>query len=153
VSTDIPGGASQNWFTTNVGFTAPMEGEVYLVLKSPGPVAVDFPLEYDPATVGLTLDNDPLGVQWVIIEEIDPVLGPLYFPAISLGFLQQGDSTSYTVKFVLSQPMTVVTETGFELGLPSIGFDGAYVPIPEPGTGLLVALGTAALAAIGRRRR
>jgi hypothetical protein len=66
-----------------------------------------------------------------------------------------GDSTSILFDFVLTDPVTYVSLEGpvtVTLMLPQMIYSAAFVPVPEPATGLMVSLGLGGLAWSGRKR-
>jgi hypothetical protein len=145
-------GATQDYLVTNVTFDPDIAGDLYLVIKSVDDAVVNgFAHEYDPSTVGLDLT-----APWFIVSYYDDVLDQtLYFPTISLGDLAMGDSTAVSIDFVLTEPVSYVSLEGSltaTLMLPQLLFDGAFVPVPEPATGMMLAMGLGGLAWSGRRR-
>jgi hypothetical protein len=79
----------------------------------------------------------------------------LYFPTLSLGELAMGGITDVSVNFLLTDPVTFASLEGpvpVTLMLPQLLFDGAFIPVPEPATGLMLAMGLGGLAWSGRRR-
>lgn len=153
-----PGRASSDWTVANQR-GVDLVGDVYLLFVRPLENEVDLgnrteTVDYDPADVGLTLRNEAGGLDWVLLQGFDPVLGNLYYPAVSLGSLLDGEtSAAFRVDYVLEDPERFLNSDAlFELGLPAWQIGSAFVPIPEPATGLLVGGGLAALA-LGRRRR
>jgi len=152
------GQASSDWTVTNQR-GEDLIGDVYLLFVRPMDNEVDTGfntvlVDYDPADVGLTLSSGAGGPDWVLLEGFDPVLGNLYYPAVSLGSLLDGaTSEAFEVNYVLENPEIFLNASArFDLGLPGFQVGTAFVPIPEPSTGLLVVGGLAALA-LGRRRR
>lgn len=149
----LPAEASQDYRVVNVSFDPGIAGDLFLVIKSIDDAVVDgSSWEYDPATVGLDLTPD-----WFIVSYYDDVLDEtLYFPTLSLGDLAMGGETAVSINFLLTEPVVHVSLEGpgdtFTLMLPQLLFDGAFVPVPEPATGLMLAMGLGGLAWSGRRR-
>lgn len=155
VNVGPPGTATSDWTVTN------NRGEdldaLFLVFAKPLPNTIEVSgqnqlIDYDPVDVGLRLQAGG-GFDWVIFAV--PAGGNLYYyPAVSLGSLGDGQTTAspFQVDYILDAPQTFLDAQGFELGIPQWQILAVFVPIPEPSTASLVALGVAALAA-GRRRR
>jgi hypothetical protein len=145
-----PSGATQDYMVTNVTFDPGVSGTLYLVIKSIDDAVVNgWSHEYDPTTVGIDLTPD-----WFIVSYYDADLKQtLYFPTLSLGDLAMGEDTALSIDFVLTEPRTYVNLEGFDttLMLPQLLFDGAFI-VPEPATGLMLAMGLGGLAWGGRRR-
>jgi len=170
-----PGRATQDYTVTNDS-GPDGGGTLYLVLKSfdtaivgncillsglgdcthdyTGSLSGSSESEGTLTTVGfdLALSND-----WLLVALYDADLDEtLYFPAIDLGDLGLGDAATLPISFLLSDPKIAwVLEGASTTGvimLPQLRYDAAFVPIPEPATGLLVALGLCGLAWSGKRR-
>ncbi|HEY5658930.1 MAG TPA: PEP-CTERM sorting domain-containing protein, partial [Myxococcota bacterium] len=169
---DGPGGATENFAVTyNADAVGPdpthPEDRLLLVFKSFDSALVDTILgvyahDYlgsfsDPTatpgaltTVGFTLTPD-----WLLVSFLDDARDQtLYFPAITLGALAKGDSTSVPISFWLTNPFILpsLDGEGVQVGLPLLLYDAAFVPIPEPSSGALLALGLCGLAVRARRR-
>jgi hypothetical protein len=102
--------------------------------------------DYDPTTVGVNLTEE-----WVMISFFDSELDQtLYFPSISLDSLALQETTTVPIEFVLTEPAwtlgVVDGEFGAILMLPQMLVDGAFVPVPEPSTGVMISLGLCVLA-------
>jgi hypothetical protein len=148
VTTGDPATATSYWNVENQSGTD--LATLYLIFAAP----LDHDgVDYDPTDVGLTLQSEMGGFDWVIFEV--PFAGDLYYyPAVSLGSLGDGQTTTspFLVNYTLRNPQLTVNGEGFDLGIPQWHLLTVTTPVPEPSTALLVALGVTALAA-GRRRR
>lgn len=125
-----------------------LNGDVYLLFATSEPYSTQNGtlVSYDPENVGLTIDGSaPNGDSWVLVQTTDPVLGTLYYPAISLGSLTDGQITDpFAVNYVLRRQL--LQNVDGDLALPQLHLLMAFVPVPEPGTAALLALGLSALA-------
>ena len=151
--------ATQDYAVTNDSGPDPTDPRdtLYLVFVSMSSAVVgDDVVDYDPTTVGVNLTDE-----WVMISFFDPDVGPegqdLYFPAISLDTLALQETTTVPIEFVLTEPVWTLGVVDGELGailmLPQMLVDGAFVPIPEPSTGVMISLGLCVLAWRSRSRR
>jgi hypothetical protein len=151
---DIPFEIDSTWTVESV-FSTPLIGNAYLVFPTTDPRTIDLgsgpqTIEYEDSLVGLVLD----GAQgWALIQVSDPQLGTLFYPAISLGSLDPGQQKDVELRYHLEQLFNFPVGGGQELvPLPTLRIRFAFVPIPEPTTGLLVATGLLGLAARTRSR-
>jgi hypothetical protein len=149
-----PATGESDWTVTNQS-ADDLIGDVFLAVLLHQPyLATDvlgntFPVDYDPADlVGLDLRPED---GWVIIKHTGS-LGDLYFPAIDLGSILAGDSTSFRMRYDLVEAITGLADGGVELQLPQLQVMGTFLPIPEPSTMMLVATGLGGLVWMGRRR-
>jgi hypothetical protein len=156
VSVGPPATATSDWDVQNQSGVD--LAELFLVFAKPlaNTITVNGQTEivdYAADDVGLGLQNDVGGFDWIIFEV--PAGGDLYYyPAVSLGSLGDDQTTAspFQVDYILDNPQIFLEVNGFELGIPKWQILAVFVPVPEPSTALLVATGVAALAA-GRRRR
>jgi hypothetical protein len=144
--------ATSSWLVqNNLGVDIP--GTTWLVFSTVDPVFLVtdqgvLEIGYDPATTGLRIDPDD---GWQIIKATDPVLGDVYYPAITLGALQANALRLFDVTYVSSEPLQDGQFIDQRM-LPRLRLALAYAPIPEPGTAVLLGFGLAVLAARSRAR-
>lgn len=112
---------------------------------STGPVTVD----HDESQVGLRIDA---ASGWVLLQTSVAGLGTLYYPAVRLGPLGVGAQAQVDVNYYLNDLRYFEDGNDFVVALPTLRFAMAVVPIPEPGTGLLVGAGLCLLAVRARQR-
>jgi hypothetical protein len=161
------GGATQNFTVTNDSGPHPTnsEDQLLLVFKSfdtavAGISSHDYLGSYsereegpDPGT--LTTVGFDVSPDWFLVSFYDDVLDQtVYFPAVALGALAQGDSTTVPISSWLTEPRTTLSEdlSTQLLMLPTLLYDAAFIPIPEPATGLLLGLGLVGLTWCGSKR-
>ena len=152
IQTGPPATATSFWNVTNES-GQDLIGDLYLVFAKPLPnqTTSGQPFSYPPDTVGLDLQNS---AGWLIFE-VDLQPNPVYYPAVLLGSLGDGQTTAapFAVKYILDDPQIFNEPDGFdELGIPQWQLLSYFVPIPEPSTAVLLAGGLGLIAA-GRRRR
>ena len=73
-------------------------------------------------------------------------------PDLDLGLIAVGESVPFDMPYYLENPIAYLDGGGFNVVLPTLQLMSVFIPIPEPGTGLMVALGLAGLAFAGKRR-
>jgi hypothetical protein len=152
INTGPPATATSFWNITNET-GQDLIGDLYLVFAKPlsNQTQQGTSFSYDPADVGLDLLNNP---GWVIFE-VDLQPNPVYYPAVLLGSLGNGQTTAspFAVKYILDGPQIFFESDGFiELGIPQWQLFSFFVPIPEPSTALLVGGGLALIAGARRGR-
>jgi hypothetical protein len=150
---DLPLEVDSTW-TIESDFANPLVGSVYLVFTTTDPRSVMVngvlqTIEYEDSLAGLVLDP---AQGWTLIQESDPLLGTLFYPAIDLGSLNPGQQKSFDLRYHLEQLISFPDGNETLVPLPSLRLAVAFVAVPEPGTALLVALGLAGLAARARQR-
>jgi len=142
-----PATVTSTWTATNN--TGSAIQNAYLVFARPETNTEHIPsVTYDPANVGLTL-----GANWVILK-LDAAGIPVYYPAVSLGTLANGAAAAFPLFYTLQQNPPQVFNQPFndDLGIPA--WKLAFLtgtPIPEPSTGLLVAIGLLGIARLRRQ--
>lgn len=151
---------TSTWTLTNNG---PIAGTVQLVFQTflptdpdgmgPQP-EFDYP---DFETVGFDIDGvaDPMNpndLPWGLFEVERPGQEPLYLFFVEIGFLDAGESVDFEVPYYLAEPKGYLDQDNFQVVLPTLNLREVFVPIPEPSTALMLALGLAGLAFAGRRR-
>jgi hypothetical protein len=141
-------------WTIESAFGSTLAGSVYLVFTTTDPRSFTLngvlqTVEYEDSLAGLELDPSN---GWTLIQESDPQLGTLFYPAINLGSLDPGQQKSFVLRYHLEEIHTFPDGNDTFLPLPSLRIAVAFVPVPEPGTGFLLALGLAGLATRARKR-
>jgi len=160
---ETPFSATSDWSITNNG---DIGGHAYLVVVSfdPTPVEVNgMPTEVDyvfsEAGLGIDGSTDPNNAQdlpWGFFEvdrtSVDPQATPLYLMMVDLGLIAVGGSVDFDMPYYLENPTAFLDGSGNNVVLPTLQLMSVFTPIPEPGTGLLLALGLAGLGFAGKRR-
>ena len=151
-SVPMPLVAVSDWSLTNDGGT----GNVTLVVVSFSDTVVEIAgvsekIQYASDTVGLDVTD-----AWSFLEIdrssiIDPQLDPVYLFALDLGVVASGATVDFGMPYYLSNPRSYIGSAGFNVVLPRLEVMTVFVPIPEPGSGLLLGLGIIALACKGRK--
>ncbi len=120
--------------------------DVILVDSDPNPIFDDLLVEVDFDQVA-ELDGESLS-----LEVADYRDGDFYFLAAALGQMMDGETKrlAFSYKIEGELPLASGGQVGFLF--PTI-LPAAYIPIPEPGTGMMLGLGLVALAKRGRRNR
>lgn len=114
---------------------------------------------YDPKDVGITLRTDEPGrLDWEILRVPVDATTFVYYPAVVLGSMLDGQTVTFRTDLVLEnvaegkQIFPIPDPLKDQLQVPEWQLFDAFVPIPEPGTAMLVVSGLGGLA-LGRRRR
>jgi hypothetical protein len=141
------------WTAKNV-YGSNLDGTVYLVFTTADPREVALPggnqiADHDEAQVGLRIDA---ATGWVLLQTSAQGLGTLYYPAISLGSLDANQEKQFDVRYALNQILSFQSGNETIVPLPRLRIAMAFVPVPEPGTALLLAAGLLGLAARARTR-
>jgi hypothetical protein len=110
-------------------------------------------IDYPDANVGLQIDKD-LG--WALVHTRSGQ-SDYYYPALLLdrsvanplqGNLSAGERVTAAINYVTTVPLTGVTSGGtLTYALPKLNLGYAIIPVPEPGTALLLGLSLTVLAA------
>jgi len=105
------------------------------------------PTTYTPTLVGIDL---PSGGRWRLVEVSAGESGNYFYPAVFLGSLDPGDTATFLMNHIVG---TALTRQGSNLILPqySVGVLTG-VPLPEPGSLVLLTAGIT-LAALLRNRK
>lgn len=151
VDETVPATAVQSWEVTNQSgrdqpsslvlvFQRPLDNEIFVNGQTET-------FEYELGEVSLNLSN---GADWIILRVDDADNDETwYYPAVRLGELEDGASipSPFEMDMTLDNPEIFERiDQEFVLGLPDWQVRAAFFVIPEPSTGLLVALGCALLA-------
>ena len=148
--------ATSHWTVENVS-GSDLLGASYLVFTHTDPFEKDGVLvAYDDTNVGLTIDA-VLG--WVIVQAMAGGQ-TFYYPAVLLdrsvqnpldGVLVDGvPSDPFSVQYVVSEPLVQAPAGSGPFQLPQLEIGRGFAAVPEPASGLLLALGLVALALRGR---
>ncbi|MEE2679655.1 MAG: PEP-CTERM sorting domain-containing protein [Myxococcota bacterium] len=133
--------ALESWRVQNVS-GSPLDGTSYLLFGESVPFEKNGVfISFDPENVGLTID----ALNWVII----PVESTTnyYYPAVRLTGVEVDGAFSdpFDVNYVVTEPLPQAPASSGLYQLPRFGVARGFTPIPEPGAGLLLAAGLAAL--------
>lgn len=151
--------ASESWTADNIS-GGDLTGATYLLFTHTDPFMKEGVLvDYADSNVGLTID-EALG--WVIIKSTSLAGDDFYYPAIQLdrsvmnplnGFLAEGaTSDPWSVEYVVKEALVPAPVGSLIFQLPELEVGFANVPVPEPSTAALLALGFGALG-VRRTRR
>jgi hypothetical protein len=141
------------WTAKNV-LGSNLDGTVYLVFTTADPREVVLPggnqiADHDESQVGLRIDAAD---GWVLLQTSAAGLGSLYYPAVALGSLLANQEKQLDVRYVLNQILSFESGAQTLVPLPKLRIAMAFVPIPEPGTALLLGAGLIGLATRARKR-
>lgn len=144
---------NSTWMVENL--RPDLEGDLYLVFATApnfenqtpsGPVTSS----YDMSTIALEIDSAD---GWIIAEADDTTLGDLRYAAVLLNFqtdpLGGNPLATIDVTYLLDDPQLV----GDFVLLPELQVLLGFAPVPEPGTGVLLALGMTGLGVARRKRK
>lgn len=93
----------------------------------------------------------PVAMDDGMVDVVNYVTGGtnLYFPSMSLGSLDAGESTQILVRYIVAGDLPFA---GGQFQMPQFGVAGLVLAVPEPGTVLLATMGIAGLALSARVR-
>lgn len=145
--------ADSTWTVENI-FGSDLDGALYLVFVAVDPRTVvvnnqSHVIDHIDALTGLEIDA---AKGWSIVQTTDAQLGTIYYPAISLGSLDDGQQKQFDLRYHLEDLKTIPLGALTVVPMPQMRLAIAFVPVPEPGTALLVALGLAGLATRARQK-
>ena len=149
---DAPFEIDSTWTIENI-FGSDLNGQLYLLFVAVDPRTIQIGgqteiVDHIDSQTGLVIDG---ATGWVIVQTVDPVLGTLYYPAISLGSLSDGQQKDIVLRYVLNDLINFPDGPETIVPLPQLRLGMAFI-VPEPATGLLVVLGLVGLAARARQR-